>query len=95
MKIWSCKSDPECGHIYRVPLLEIMKVFTQSSEWNERWAIGKISRSYTSSHLMSVARYGLQELQNGLRRREEKVKEGSSYTERSNANCMKRTTFEH
>ena len=33
---------------------------------------------------MSVARYGFQELQNGLRRGE-KVKEGSNYTERSNA----------
>ena len=43
---------------------------------------------------MSVTRYGLQELQNGLRRREEKVKEGLSYTERLNANCMKKTVFE-
>ena len=43
---------------------------------------------------MSVVRYGFQKLQNELRRKEEKVKEGSSYTEHSNATCMKETSFE-
>ena len=43
---------------------------------------------------MSVARYGLQKFQNGLRRGGEKVKEGSTYTEHSNSHCMKKLAFE-
>ena len=42
---------------------------------------------------MSVARYELQELQNGLKREEKKVKECSNYTECSNAHCMKKPAF--
>ena len=70
-RIWSRKSDPECGHASRKPLLEfiskIMKVFNRNSEWNKRYAVGKISQSYTNLRLTSIARYGLQKLQNRLR----------------------------
>ena len=64
-------------------------------EWNRRYIIGKILQKCTSSLLTSIARYGLQELQNRLRRGGEKVKEDLNYTEHLNAHCMKKPVFKH
>ena len=79
-KIWSRKSDLECGHASRKPLaefiLKIMEVLTDSSKWNKRCVVGKISQNYINSRLTSIARIGLQELHNGLRRGGKKVKKG-------------------
>ena len=71
-KIYSLKSDSEYGHAYRGLLLGIVRVFTRNSEWNERCVVEKISQNYTKSCLTSIARIGLQDLQNGLGRKKRK-----------------------